>query len=246
MEFLLGIVIGLLIAAGVWLTRRRTVSRRPASADTLEERRRIARELHDGLGHGLIVIAMHARRLPALAPQTRPIAEAIDETVSDILGQVRTVIGVLRGSKQRSVSDRPAPLSAQVAALISNLPSDAAAVRFAVRGVEHQVDGRIRDVVLRLVQEGLTNAFKHGKDLPVRVDLGFGDDELEVSVVSGAGELAEHVHQLAGYGLLGMREGVVAAGGGFECGPLTDGGFLIRAWLPTEERVHEARASGDR
>ncbi|UBU19047.1 histidine kinase [Nonomuraea gerenzanensis] len=222
------------------------MSRRPSSADTLDERRRIARELHDGLGHGLLVIAMHARRLPALAPQTRPVAEAIDQTVSDILGQVRTAIGVLRGGHQRPVHGSTAPLSAQVAGLISGLPSEAEAVRFTVRGVEHQVPAHIRDVALRLVQEGLTNTFKHSKGLPVRVDLDFGGDRLKVSVVSGTGELDGQVHQLGGYGLLGMREGVVATGGGFESGPLTDGGFLISAWLPTEERMHEARASGDR
>ncbi|GAA3602604.1 hypothetical protein GCM10022419_103700 [Nonomuraea rosea] len=239
-------MIGLSIAAAFWLVRRRAMSRRPSSADTLEERRRIARELHDGLGHGLLLIAMHARRLPALAPQTRPVAEAIDETVSDILGQVRTAIGVLRGGRPRPVRGSAAPLSAQVAALISGLPSDAEAVRFTVRGVEHQVSARIEDVALRLVQEGLTNAFKHCRALPVRVDLDFGGDGLKVSVISGTGELDDQVHQLGGYGLLGMREGVVATGGGFECGPLTDGGFLIRAWLPTEERMHEARVSGDR
>ncbi|WP_181019511.1 sensor histidine kinase [Nonomuraea typhae] len=245
-ELLLGIVIGVLLTSGVWLARRRAAGRAPTgSAEAFEERRRIARELHDGIGHGLLVIAMHARALPALAPQTRPVAQAIDETVSDVLSQVRSAVGVLRSGRRPPAGGWLAPLSAQVAALISNLPSGAPAVRLAIRGVEQQLGARVGDVALRLVQEALTNACKHGGDLPVRVDLGFGE-RLEVSVTSGTGELVEHVPSMAGYGLNGMCEGVVAEGGRFECGPLTGGGFLVRASLPIGEKVHEARAYSDR
>ncbi|MEO3811825.1 histidine kinase [Sphaerisporangium sp. B11E5] len=245
-EFLVGAVIGALIVIGVFLVKRRINGRVTESADAFEERRRIARELHDGLGHGLLLITMHARRLPKLAPETKVVAKTIEETASDILGQVRTAIGVLRRSGPGHAPGPSAPLSAHVAALISNLPSDAPTVRLALRGAEHRLDERVSHVALRLVQEGLTNAVKYGGGgLPVRVALDFGA-ELEVSVSTGDGALVEHTPALAGFGLLGMREGVISEGGRFECGPLSDGGFLVRAWLPAKGRIREACTCGDR
>lgn len=235
---------GLMVAGGlVWavvcvvatLARRRArvhnVERRVTAA-VARERSRLARELHDVVGHGLLVITMHARQPAVADPQARQSLDSIEETAQRTLGEMRRIVGTLR---RREADDRAEPraLSSHIAATIAELPWTAQAVRFEVVGAERPLARETQTVALRVVQEGLSNAFKHGSDAPVQVCVQFGA-ELVVSVTTGRGPTppAAPAPAGSGYGLAGLRERITARGGRFECEALPGGEFRIRARLP--------------
>lgn len=227
-----GIVSLLVAAVGVWVFGRRG-SRGNAEIAVQQERRRIGRELHDIVGHGLVVVALHARRLPGLAPQTRPIARAIDETAQNTLQEVRRMVGVLRVSGAPGGRVEEATLSSQIVDLTARLPRGPISVVLDGAECEHLVSPRLRTTMLRVVQEGLTNALKHAEGKRVQISLHF-DDEVLLTVATGVSptaELRDGTGGGNGHGLFGLRERVIAEGGSFESGPVGDG-FLIRARLP--------------
>ncbi|MBB5962415.1 sensor histidine kinase [Planomonospora venezuelensis] len=230
--FFLGVLTALLFSV-----RRIRQARHDAVTAVRGERRRIARELHDIVGHGLLVIAMHARRLPGMARQTSPIAGAIDDMARVTMRDVRELIGTLRDSDPGDARRAARPLSQAITELGARLPGGELAFTLENVGHEHHIPPELRNTVLRIVQEGITNAIKHGAGKPVRVVLSFGD-ELAVSVASGAVPAGCGVGGLRspkGYGLIGLRERVAVHGGSFEGGHTAQGGFLLRACFPVPE-----------
>jgi signal transduction histidine kinase len=230
----------LAIGIGTRVAERRRRSRASrqvtlASAAVQEERRRIGRELHDIVGHGLLVVALHARRLPALAPQTRPLALAIDDTAQTTLRQVRHLVGALRTTQPADERGDGAALSSRIVDLTARLPYHRLSVVLDRAEREHLVPPRLRTTLLRVVQEGLTNALKYGHDKPVQIELRFADEVLLIVASGACSAAAEPAKDTAGagagHGLFGLRERVMAEGGSFESGPVGDG-FLIRARLP--------------
>lgn len=170
-----------------------------------------------------------------MAPQTMELATAIDETVQSTLHEVRGLVGVLRtAGNADSVVDSRA-LSSRVVDLAGRLPYRR--LSLVLDGVEREylVPPRLRTTMLRVVQEGLTNANKYHSSAAVQVALRF-DDELTVTVASGTNAKASHqlkpTVKSGGYGLVGLYERIVAEGGSFESGTAPDGGFVIRARLP--------------
>jgi signal transduction histidine kinase len=179
---------------------------------------------------------MYARRLPGRAPHLAPVATAIDEMARSTMQEVRLLVGVLRDSRPGDGAKDERPLSSQIIDLTSRLPSRAMSVQFDGVEQEHLIPPQVRTTMLRIVQEGLTNAVKHQQDGRVQVTVHF-DDEVVISVVSkpaetAAGHISETGTAGAGYGLIGLHERVAAHGGAFESGVAADGGFLIRARLP--------------
>jgi signal transduction histidine kinase len=241
-----GVLLTLLVMGGVGVVGRRTRASTTQAA-VQEERRRISRELHDIVGHGLLVVALYARRLPGMAPQARSIALAIDETAQSTLREVRRLVGVLRMSSGPDDAADPTPVSSRIIDLTARLPYRRLSVVLDRAEREHLVPPQLRTTMLRVVQEGLTNALKYSQDKPVQVSLRF-DDEVLLTVASGASATAEPRSDAAGtgdgYGLSGLRERVVAEGGSFESGPTGDG-FLIRARIPVPA-LRNAPEDGER
>ncbi|WP_285493420.1 histidine kinase [Actinomadura sp. NBRC 104425] len=190
------------------------------------ERRRIARELHDAVGHGLVVIAMHSRRLPAVSAQAQSVARLIDETAQATLRDMRQIIGTLRGA--------PEPggwlLSQRAAELVGRMP-DGRAVELEVTGREPPLPLDLRTTALHVVQESLANALKHGGGR-LRVLIEYGD-ELRITVTDEGGRPpGEGWAGPGGQGLRGLVETVTARGGSFTFGRPPGDGFLVRARLP--------------
>lgn len=241
------LVAGLGLALG---TQRRTAwelreSRRDAAAEqtrraVLEERARIAREMHDVVAHHLSRIAVRAESAPVRVPGTGPAAASelheIAGDARDALTDMRRLLGVLRTDDPSSGG--PAPLGPTPD--LSGVPELVDAARRAGADVDLSVTGdpaggigpEIGLAGYRVVQEALSNAARHAPGAAVAVSVQRSDGRVRVRVRNapapggGAGETER------GHGLIGMRERVEQAGGTITAGPDQDGGWTVQALLP--------------
>jgi signal transduction histidine kinase len=202
-----------------------------------EERLRIARELHDALGHHLSLIsvqsgvALHLNE--QLPEQARSSLSAIKQASKEALGELRSVLDVLRQE------DEPAPRTpTSTLARLDELVSQAAAAGLEVRT---EVDGDVRSLpfgvdvaAFRIVQEALTNVARHAGPATATVRVAYGERDLTVEVDDdGRGHPAGNGDG-SGKGIVGMRERVATLGGDLEAGPRPGGGFRVRARLPLD------------
>lgn len=189
-----------------------------------KERTRIARELHDSVGHRLVLIAMRARHTNSDAHAD---LRVIDEIVSEALRDMRVIVGSLYG--QEPAEDRP--LSSSVADIVARIPSDALSVSVETVGVEGQVPSSSRSAAIRVVEEGLTNAIKHAHRGNAAVSLQYRGDDLAV-VVRSAARHRSAATRGGGFGLIGLRERVASCGGVFSHHKGPRGEFTVRAAFP--------------
>ncbi|HET9051676.1 MAG TPA: sensor histidine kinase [Candidatus Dormibacteraeota bacterium] len=210
-----------------------------AARAVLDERTRIARELHDAVAHHVSAIAVTAGAAEEVA-ETDPARalealRAIRATSRDALEEMRAIIGVL--SPTTGAADyAPQPGLGDVDRLVAQTRAAGLPVTLRVEGTPRQLPEAVDLSAYRIVQEALTNTLKHagGARAEVVVRYGDGDVVLEVSD-DGAGASpdappAEPAH--AGRGLIGMRERVALFHGDLAAGPGPRGGFRVRARLP--------------
>ena len=204
-----------------------------ARAAVSEERARIARELHDVVGHSVSVMTVQAsavRRL--LRPEQQKEREAllvVERTGREALAEMRRMVGVLRRPEEAPAL-APQPSLEHIDRLIEQAREAGLPVELRVEGNPLPLPAGIDLTAYRLIQEGLTNALKHAraKRAHVLVRYGAGDIELTVSDDGrGAGS-----GDGGGHGLVGMRERVAVYGGELEAGPRSEGGYRLRAKLP--------------
>ncbi|MFF3844353.1 sensor histidine kinase [Streptomyces sp. NPDC002328] len=217
-------------------TREEEARRRVA-----EERLRIARDLHDLLAHSITVIGVQtsvAAHVLAADPgrlDRAAVAQALDDiagTCRSARSELRTTLEVLRDP---GAPDARGPLPG-----LRGLPDLAASARAAGARVELTVDAEkvppaVGAAVYRIVQEGLTNAVRHGgrEDLRIRVEVYDDGGALRLTVADdGCGAGAA----VPGFGLLGMRERARSVGGTLTAGPREGRGYEVSAVLPTGER----------
>ncbi|MQA80245.1 MAG: two-component sensor histidine kinase [Streptosporangiales bacterium] len=209
-----------------------------------EERLRIARDLHDSMGHHLAVInaqagmAVHVfHEQPATGLQA---LGHIRQASRAALDDLRDTVGLLRQPGEPAAPTEPTVGICGVSDLVSKF-------RGSGMRVEHEVYGRVRPLppaadltAYRVVQESLTNVQKHAEGAAVRVQLSFGPEALHVVVEdkgNGRPPPATEVTSPpalngAGHGIVGMRERVSAVGGSLEAGSRPGGGFQVSAVLP--------------
>ena len=203
----------------------------------VEERLRIARELHDVVAHSMSLIAVQAgvgahllRRDPAAAERALAV---IAETSRDALSQTRSVVGQLRGGDEAQPS---LPGLVSLEATVQGVRDAGLTVGLRIDGPRRAVPAMVDLAAYRVVQEALTNAVKHAPDRPVSVVITYAPAALLVEVgATGAGQPPGPAPAEPGFGLLGLRERARAAGGTLTAGPTADGGFQVRAELPTGE-----------
>ena len=208
-----------------------------------EERLRIAREVHDVVGHGLATITLRAGVADRLADrdpaEVRAALRAIRQVSKESLAELGALLGVLRGDgdgDQAAGERAPAPDLRALPRLVDGL-------REAGMDVALDLDADAAPVVLevvaaagyRIVQEALTNVARHaGPDARARVHVARHDGVVEVEVHDDGRGAAGPVHP--GGGLTGMRERAAALGGRFEAGGAPSGGFRVWASLPVVPR----------
>ena len=210
--------------------RERDVVAREA---VVEERARIARELHDAIAHNVSMMVVQAgaeRRVVGEGNgSTREVLETIEHIGRGALTEMRRLVGMLR-------SDAVDPLEPQPG--LDDLPTLVAQVGDAGLPVELHVEGERRRLPVgielsayRIVQEALTNALKHAGDATASVNVRYGRDSLELEI-SDDGGAARQPAITGGHGLVGMRERVALYGGSLQAGRRPTGGFTVRVLLP--------------
>jgi signal transduction histidine kinase len=171
-----------------------------------------------------------ARRLAAAAAALR----TIGDTGREALGQMRRLLGVLRAEPAGGATLAPQPGTAQLDALVEQVAGAGLPAHLSVQGEPRALPGTIDVALYRVVQEALTNVLKHARAVSrVDVVLRFRDDAVEVRVRDD-GRGAQGASDDHGHGLVGMRERVDLHDGTLTAGPHHEGGFEVRASIPTE------------
>lgn len=201
-----------------------------------EERARLARELHDSVGHALNVVVLHAGAAKRVV-DTEP--ELVKEALGNIetagrqaLGDIERMLGILRSPDEAAGLDA-APGATQVEDLCAQVRDAGLAVTLRVAGTTRPLPASVDLTVYRIVQESLTNTLKHAGKASATVTLTYGDDAVTVDVLDdGRGVTAASAAAKGGRGLVGMRERVATFRGELEAGARAEGGFAVHARLP--------------
>ncbi|MEU7724228.1 histidine kinase [Streptomyces sp. NPDC040724] len=206
----------------------------------LRERQRIAQDMHDSLGHQLALISVHTGALevdPELTGRQREAVGVLRQASVAAMHELREVVGILRDGVEA-----PAPVEeAQPAARgVAGIPGVVEAARGSGTDVRLTTSGRPRPLVAacdhaayRIVQEALTNAYKHAPGAPIAVELRYEDDSLVVEIANGpAAGPADAEVVSGGQGLTGLRERARLVGGMVHAGAAEGGGFRVAGVLP--------------
>jgi signal transduction histidine kinase len=207
-----------------------------AQRAVLEERTRIARELHDVVAHHLSLIAVQAEtapyRLGELPDRTRGEFGSLSEVAREALAEMRRLLGVLR-QDQLEPRLAPQPELADVPALVDAARRAGVAVEFSPPAELGKVPPGVGLCAYRIVQESLSNASQHAPGAAVTVSLGHDAGAVKLRVANGPGDAVPPDSERGpGHGLTGMRERVALLGGSLSAGPTSAGGFVVCAVLP--------------
>jgi signal transduction histidine kinase len=197
----------------------------------VEERSRLARELHDIVSHNVGMIVVQAGAGDVLLDQqperAREALRAIEQGAREALVELRRLLGLLRTNDEASLA--PQPTLASLDRLVDRVRDAGVAVDVRLEGEAAPLEGALDVTAYRIVQEGLTNVLKHAGSCRALVTIRYDLDAIEVEIAdTGRGPDGNQ----GGYGLAGIRERVALLGGAFETGPGGDGGYVLRARLP--------------
>jgi signal transduction histidine kinase len=204
-------------------------------AAAAEERRHVARELHDVIAHAVSVMVIQAGAARQVLRSSPEEAEAsllsVESTGREAMTELRRFLGALDDD------DEAAGLAPQPG--IGELPTLLDRVREAGLPASLEVDGSPRSIppsldvtAYRIVQEALTNALRYARRAATLVRLSWEPDQLRLEILDDGPEAA--AAEGSGRGLVGMRERAALVGGRLEAGPRVGGGYAVRAWLPLD------------
>jgi signal transduction histidine kinase len=203
-----------------------------AAAAVVVERGRIARELHDVIGHNVSMMVVQAgaaaRVLEGAQPDVRNALTAIEQTGRQTVDEMRRLIGVVRSKDGLALS--PQPTLRDLDQLVANVREAGLPVELQVEGAPVTLPAGVDLSAYRIVQEALTNTLKHAGPARATVIVRYGSGAVEVEVRDDGSAVGDGI----GNGLIGMRERVALWGGELEAGRHGDGGFAVRARLPLE------------
>ncbi|WP_169253426.1 sensor histidine kinase [Brevibacterium sp. 'Marine'] len=235
-------IIGNLLVRG----RRQLESERELSAaelakrQELEERNRIAQELHDVVAHSMSVISVQATtakyRLPGLDERSLGEFDSMASSARQALTEMRGLLSILRGGRDADLA--PQPTIDDIPALVDVTRGSGAIVDLDFPTEPMSLPPTTSLTAFRVVQESLSNALRHAAGAPMAVTVTAIGSRLEISVLNGepdgGSDAGGHSHLGGGFGIKGMRERVEALGGSLQVGPTNAGGFEVAASLPME------------
>ncbi|WP_328467416.1 histidine kinase [Actinoplanes sp. NBC_00393] len=210
-----------------------------AKRAVLEERARIAREMHDVVAHHMSMIAVQAEtapyRLDDLPEPARQELASIAGAARQALTDMRRLLGVLR-AEHAEAEKEPQPGYAEISELVTTARRAGLPVTSELPDLG-ELPEAVGLTAYRIVQEALANAARHAPGGPVRLDARADAAHLELRVrneLTGPDRTRQQ-----GHGLVGMRERVTLLGGELTAGPDGDGGYLVAARIPRQPEAHE-------
>jgi signal transduction histidine kinase len=197
----------------------------------LDERQRIARELHDIIAHSVSVMTVQVgavrRRLTADQTREHESLVAVERTGREALAEMRRLVGLLH-EEEANPSYAPQPGLQSLDTLISGVRAAGLPVDLHVEGTGHELPPGVDLAAYRVVQEALTNTLKYAGPARAWVSICWTPDELRIEVANNG----RSTESGTGFGQAGMRERVRLYGGRVESGPRPDGGYVVRAFVP--------------
>ena len=217
-----------------------------AARAVAEERRRIAREMHDVVAHSvstMVIQAGGARRILDRDPQRAiEAATLIERTGREALSEMRHLLGVLHAGEDTAAL-APQPTLQELGALLERSRAAGLPVALQVSGEARELPAGVDLAAYRVVQEALTNALKHGGGR-AEVRMRYEDEQLTLTVADRGDGTPRPRVEGGGHGLVGMRERVRVIGGELHAGPRAGGGFDVDARLPLQDEAEAALAAG--
>ena len=234
----------LLVATRAQLAREAQTREEQARRRAVEERLRIARELHDVFGHTMATISVQAGVGIHLL-QTRP-AQAVEAltTIKQIsdqgLADVKTILGILRAANDPDQPRTPRGGLDQLDALLDPVRAAGVQPQLTVHGSARPLPAAVDLAAYRIIQEALTNVLRHARARTAWLDLRYEPERVVIRIRddgSAASPGQAGTNGQDGHGISGMRERTVALSGQFTAGPHPDGGFQVRCALPTPDQA---------
>lgn len=221
---------------GERLAEREERRREEALRTVVEERTRIARELHDVVAHRVSLMTVQAgaaRTVAADDPEKAAEAMgAVEQAGREVLGELRHLLGVLRPDAEGDLFPQPGLID--IPHLVDEFNEAGLEVTLSVHGEEVELPVLVELAVYRIVQEALTNALRHaGPDARAMVRLETNGEGVRIEVTDDGIGASPGVN--GGHGIVGMRERAQLLGGSFHSGPGRRGGYSVSAYLPVDE-----------
>jgi signal transduction histidine kinase len=233
---------------GIWYAGRRVRFRGERLAEleerrreetlrtVVEERTRIARELHDVVAHRVSLMTVQAGAARTIATDDPEKAAeamgAVERAGREVLGELRHLLGVLRPDTEGDLFPQPGLID--IPHLVEEFNAAGLKVTLSVHTEEVELPVRVELAVYRIVQEALTNALRHaGPDARAMVRLETNTEGVRIEVTDDGTGASPGVN--GGHGIVGMRERAQLLGGSFYAGPGPRGGYSVSAYLPMEE-----------
>jgi signal transduction histidine kinase len=224
---------------------RRREQEEQARSTLLEERARIARELHDVVAHHMSVIAVRAEtapfRIPGLPEAVKDDMAETSAIAREALTEMRRLLGVLRGA-HGDPERLPQPGMDRLEGLVAAVQGAGLTVDVRVEGDQRPLPPAVELSAYRIMQEALSNALRHAPAAPATVEVRYEPERLVLRVRNDRPPVGgtQPAPGAAGHGIVGMRERVAMLGGTLSTGPTGDGGYLVEAVLPLAARPEGA------
>jgi signal transduction histidine kinase len=215
---------------------RREREKENARQAVINERVRIARELHDVVAHHVSVMGIQAggarRILPQQPEKAQEALSLIEASSRQAVSELHRLLGFLRQGQQADELS-PQPSLQQLSALVNDMQEAGLPVEVKIEGVERSLPPGIELSAFRIIQEALTNTLKHASATRATVTISYANSAVELEIVdNGKGLTGADGREFRGKGIMGMRERVSLHGGRFETSNMPDGGFCVKVMLP--------------
>jgi signal transduction histidine kinase len=215
-----------------------------AEQAVIQERVRIARDLHDVVAHNISSLVVQASVARDAIGTNQDAAVAAIENVQSLsrgaLGEIRQLLGVLRHTDEGPARSAPAPGLADIAGLVAQAQAGGISVETSIELPASPLPASVDLAAYRIIQEALTNVMKHAAGSAARVSVQNTPEGLEIEIINdttvGPGNEASERPGGSGLGIVGMRERVALLGGSFSAGPREVGGFRVAALLPLSSK----------
>jgi signal transduction histidine kinase len=201
----------------------------------INERVRIARELHDVVAHHVSVMGIQAsgarRVLPQQPEKAQEALSLIQSSSRQAVSELHRLLGFLRQGQQTEELS-PQPSLQQLNALVKQMQEAGLPVEVKIEGVERPLPPGIDLSSYRIIQEALTNTLKHADATKATVAIRYANSTIELEIIdNGKGLTRTDGQEIRGKGIMGIRERVSLHGGSFEVSNIPEGGFSVRVTL---------------